>query len=66
MSRIRVALDEHVAVFRDRSLAVIDYPHVFLDATYCKARVNYRVVSQAVLVTVGVATLTRDLGNFNE
>ena len=58
MSRICVALDEHVAVFRDRSLAVIDYPNVFLDATYCNARVNYRVVSQAVLAAVGVAALT--------
>jgi putative transposase len=28
---------------------------VFLDATYCKARVNRRVVSQAVVVATGVA-----------
>jgi putative transposase len=27
----------------------------FLDATYCKARVNHRVVSQAVVVATGVA-----------
>jgi transposase-like protein len=28
---------------------------VFLDATYCKARVNRRVVSQAVVIATGVA-----------
>jgi putative transposase len=26
------------------------FPYVFLDATYCKARVNHGVVSQAVMV----------------
>ena len=30
------------------------FPYVFLDATYCKARVNRRVVSQAVVVATGV------------
>lgn len=55
VSRICAGLDEQVAVFRDRTLAVIDYPYVFLDATYCKARVGHRVVSQAVVVAVGVA-----------
>ncbi len=33
----------------------MDYPYVFLDATYCKARVGHRVVSQAVVVAFGVA-----------
>jgi hypothetical protein len=28
---------------------------VFLDATYCKARIGRRVVSQAVVVAIGVA-----------
>ncbi|GAA1948502.1 hypothetical protein GCM10009776_08140 [Microbacterium deminutum] len=32
-------LDEDVAAFRDRPLADTSYPFVFLDATYCKARV---------------------------
>ena len=31
------------------------FPYVFLDATYCKARVNHRVVSQAIVVATGVA-----------
>ena len=54
MSRICADLDTEVAAFRDRSLADTTYPYVFLDATYCKARVNHRVVSQAVVVAVGV------------
>ena len=28
---------------------------MFLDATYCKTRVNHRVVSQAVVIATGVA-----------
>jgi putative transposase len=43
-----------VAQFRDRSLSALEFPYVFLDATYCKARVNHRVVSQAIVVAVGV------------
>jgi mutator family transposase len=42
------------ARFGDRSLADVAYPHVFVDATYCKARVNRRVVSQAVVIATGV------------
>lgn len=54
VSRICADLDEEVGSFRDRSLAEIGYPYVFLDATYCKARVNRRVVSQAVVIATGV------------
>jgi len=43
------------AAFPDRSLADQRFPYVFVDATYCKARVNRRVVSQAVVVATGVA-----------
>jgi putative transposase len=39
-----------VASFRDRSLSGQPFPYVFVDASYCKARVNRRVVSQAVVV----------------
>src|ERR687891_113448 len=42
VSRICAALDAEVAAFRDRSLAEQAFPYVFLDATYCKARVNRR------------------------
>ena len=41
--------------FRDRTLSTLDYPNVILDATYCKARANHRIVSQAIVVAVGVA-----------
>jgi transposase-like protein len=44
-----------VAAFRDRSLAGQAFRYLFLDATYCKARVDHRVVSQAVVVATGVA-----------
>jgi len=55
VSRICASLDEEIAVFRDRNLAELEFPYVFLDATYCKARVDHRVVSQAIVVAVGVA-----------
>jgi transposase-like protein len=54
VSRICKDLDEEVGAFRDRSLADTTYPYVFLDATYCKARVNHRVVFQAIVVAIGV------------
>src|SRR5215213_3289811 len=54
VSRICADLDDQVAAFRGRSLAATTYPYVFLDATYCKARVDHQVVSQAVVVAIGV------------
>jgi putative transposase len=54
VSRICADLDIEVGAFRDRSLAEQAFPYVFLDATYCKARVNHRVVSQAVVIATGV------------
>jgi len=54
VSRICADLDSEVAAFRDRSLAGQSFPYVFLDATYCKARVSRRVISQAVVVATGV------------
>jgi putative transposase len=44
-----------VGAFRGRSLADQPFQYMNLDATYCKARVNHRVVSQAVVVATGVA-----------
>jgi transposase-like protein len=55
VSRICADLDQEVGAFAGRSLADQTFPYVFLDATYCKARVNRRVVSQAVVVGTGVA-----------
>jgi putative transposase len=55
VSRICADLDTEVAAFRGRTLAAQRFPYVFLDATYCKARVDHRVVSQAVIVATGVS-----------
>ena len=54
VSRICADLDVEVGAFRDRTLTDTAYPYVFLDATYCKARVNHRAVSQAVVIATGV------------
>jgi putative transposase len=54
VSRICRELDVEVRAFAERSLAGQAFPYVFVDATYCKARVNRRVVSQAVVVATGV------------
>ena len=62
VSRICADLDEEVAAFADRDLSETAFPYVFLDATYCKARVGgarngkgSRVASQAVVVATGVS-----------
>jgi putative transposase len=60
VSRSCAELDVEVAAFRDRSLAGQPFRYVFLDATYCKARVDHRVVSQAVVVATG--SLLMDAG----
>ncbi len=54
VSRICADLDEDVAAFRERSLGDQAFPYVFVDATYCKARVGRQVVSQAIVVAIGV------------
>lgn len=55
VSRICAELDIEVAAWRTRPLDEQAFPYVFLDATYCKARVNKRVVSQAVVIATGVS-----------
>ncbi|MCW2751873.1 MAG: transposase, partial [Aeromicrobium sp.] len=55
VSRICEGLDAEIGAFTGRDLSQMTFPYVFLDATYCKARVNHRVVSQAIVVAVGVA-----------
>lgn len=56
VSRICQDLDEDEAEFHERRLDDTTYPYVFVDATYCKARVGRRAVSQAIVIAVGVAT----------
>jgi len=62
VSRICAELDTDVAAFNTRDLGEHAFPYVFLDATYCKARVGgdkhgkgARVVSQAVVIATGVS-----------
>src|SRR4051812_50020529 len=50
VSRICADLDTEVSSFRDRSLTEQAFPYVFLDATYCKARVNRRGGSPAGVI----------------
>jgi putative transposase len=54
VSRICGQLDGDVAAWRERDLGGQPIPYVFLDATYCKARVGGRVVSRAVVIATGV------------
>jgi putative transposase len=53
VSRLCQALDAQVQRFRERPL-VGAYPYVWLDATFVKVRVDGRVVSQAVVIAIGV------------
>ena len=62
VSRICADLDADVSAFNTRDLGEQGFPYVFLDATYCKARVGgdahgkgARVVSQAVVIATGVS-----------
>jgi len=56
VSRICAQLDTEVAAWRTRPLNEKPFPYVFLDATYYKARINGRVVSQAVVIATGVSS----------
>ena len=53
VSRICRELDEVVEQFRQRPLEAA-YPYLWLDALYLKVRQNHRIVSQAVVIAVGV------------
>ena len=66
VSRICAELDVEVGAFADRDLTETPFPYVFLDATYCKARIGgtgrggtggkgSRVAAQAVVVATGVS-----------
>src|SRR3954449_9766361 len=55
VSRICAQLDTEVAAWRGRPLDEQAVAYVFLDATYCKARVGGRVVSRAVVIATGVS-----------
>jgi putative transposase len=54
VSRICKELDDELEAFRTRPLGHVEFPYVFVDATFVKARVRGRVLSRAVVVATGV------------
>src|SRR5487761_1732322 len=54
VSRICQELDAELALFRERPLDAAASPYVWFDATYEKVREGGRIVSQAVVVAIGV------------
>jgi putative transposase len=64
VSRICAGLDERVAAFRNRTLGHVEFPYVYLDATYIHVRDDAlgQVVSRAVVIATGItATGTREI-----
>jgi putative transposase len=55
VSRICGELDASLEAFPTRPLGHAEFPYVFLDATYVKAREAGRVVNKAVVVATGVS-----------
>src|SRR5665811_241939 len=53
VSRLCGEIDERVGTFLNRPIEG-EWPYVWLDATYVKARRDHRIVSVAVIVAVGV------------
>ena len=53
VSRLCAEIDERVQAFLDRPIEG-DWPYLWIDATYVKARAAGRIVSMAVIVAVGV------------
>ena len=56
VSRICAGLDEKVAAFRNRTLGHVEFPYVYLDATYVHVRDDElgQVVSKAVVIATGI------------
>ncbi|GAA2928017.1 IS256-like element IS1553 family transposase [Streptomyces thioluteus] len=54
VSRICQDLDAELTVFRTRPLDHTRFPCIYLDATYCKARVQHQLVSQALVIATGI------------
>lgn len=59
VSRVAAEIEEKLAAFRDRRLSLTEYVYLMIDARYEKVRVEGKVVSQAVLVVMGVTSLGR-------
>ena len=56
VSRICAGLDERVGAFRNRTLGHIEFPYMYLDATYIHVRDDAlgQVVSRAVVIATGI------------
>jgi putative transposase len=54
VSSLASSLDSELEAWRNRRLEAQAYPYLFVDARYEKVRVDGRVVSQGVLVVLGV------------
>ncbi len=56
VSRICQGLDERVGAFRNRTLGHVEFPYVYLDATYVHVRDDAlgQVVSRAVVIATGI------------
>ena len=56
VSRVCSRLDERVGAFRNRTLGHVEFPYVYLDATYVHVRDDAlgQVVSRAVVVATGI------------
>ena len=56
VSRICAGLDERVGAFRGRTLGHVEFPYVYLDATYVHVRDDAlgQVVSRAVVIATGI------------
>lgn len=64
VSRICAGLDKRVAAFRNRTLGHVEFPYIYLDATYVHVRDEAigQVVSRAVVVATGItAKGTREI-----
>jgi putative transposase len=56
VSRVAMEVDEKLSSFRNRRLDQTEYPYLKVDARYEKVRVDGKVVSQAVLVVLGISS----------
>lgn len=59
VSRVAAELDDKLSAFRDRRLDHTAWEYLMLDARYEKVRIDGKVVSQAVLTTVGFTAAGR-------
>lgn len=54
VSRLIAQLDVGVAAFNERRLDELEFPFIYVDAMFIKARENDRIVSKAALIASGV------------